>query len=146
MVYVSFRTEVQTTPLIDALCSSHCLAAPRLDTDRQGMQAHLITRKSLVRSELGMLEPDPTAAMIDPKSIDAILVPGLAFDTEGFRIGYGGGYYDAFLPHCQRALRIGLAFELQLVDSVCPRAWDEPLHHIVTEHRVIDTKYGTQNG
>lgn len=146
MIYMSFRTEVETTPLIDALCSSYCLTAPRIDTDRQEIQAHLLTREALVRSEFGILEPAPTATTIDPKAIDAVLVPGLTFDSNGYRLGYGSGYYDAFLPRCQKALRLGLCFELQLVDSVYPRIWDEPLHHVITEQRVIDTRYGISDG
>ena len=138
MVYVSFRSEVQTAGLIRDLRGSHRLAAPRLDADGRAMQARLLTDQALVRADFGMLEPPATAAVVDPEAIDAVLVPGLAFDTEGFRLGYGGGYYDGFLPRCPQALRIGLAFEAQLVDTVEPHAWDEPLHHIVTERRVID--------
>lgn len=137
MVYLSFRREVDTEGLIDALRPSHRLAAPRLEANGETMQARLLADQPLVRAAFGMLEPPASAPVVEPASIDAVLVPGLAFDANGFRLGYGGGYYDGFLPRCPQALRIGLAFEAQLVDSVDPHAWDEPLHHIVTERRVI---------
>lgn len=143
MVYLSFRTEVQTDSLIDALRQSHSLVAPRLDMNSRAIQACFLTGGSLVRSDFGMSEPPPSATMIDPVLIDAVLVPGLIFDYEGFRLGYGGGYYDEFLPFCRRALRVGLAFEEQLVDTVQPRSWDKPLHYVVTEQRVINTDRDT---
>ena len=139
MGYVSFRSEVQTAGLIDELRVSHRLAAPRLDADGRGMKARILTGEPLVRASFGMLEPPATATVVDPELIDAVLVPGLAFDLEGHRLGYGGGYYDRFLTHCLRALRIGLAFDSQIVDSVIPHACDQRLDVIVTDQRVIDT-------
>ena len=137
MVYVSFRSEVETAGLIDELRRTHRVAAPRVAAAGR-MHAMLLSDQPLVRSRLGIMEPPPTAALVEPASIDAVLVPGLAFDAAGYRLGYGGGYYDRFLARCARALRIGLAFEAQIVDSVRPHAHDQPLHHVVTERRVID--------
>ena len=137
MVYVSFRSEVETTGLMAELRRTHRVAAPRVAA-AGSMHAMLLGDQPLVRSPLGIMEPPATAEVVPPESIDAVLVPGLAFDPEGFRLGYGGGYYDRFLACCARALRVGLAFEAQMVDSVRPHGRDEPLHHIVTERRVID--------
>ena len=137
MVYVSFRSEVETAALIAELRSTHRVAAPRVAA-AGCMDAMLLDDRQLVRSRQGIMEPPATAAVVEPASIDAVLVPGLAFDPAGFRLGYGGGYYDRFLARCAGALRIGLAFEAQIVDSVLPHAHDQPLHHIVTERRVID--------
>ena len=136
MVYVSFRSEVETNRLIVELRRTHRVAAPRVVA--AGTMDAMLLGGQLVRSRLGILEPPATGEMVEPESIDAVLVPGLAFDSEGYRLGYGGGYYDRFLARCARALRIGLAFEAQMVESVRPHIRDQPLDHIVTERRVID--------
>lgn len=138
MIYVNFRSEVATIGLISELRLTHQVAAPRV-TAPEFMDAMLITGQPLVRSRLGIMEPPATATLVEPDSIDAVLVPGLAFDPKGYRLGYGGGYYDRFLARCSRALRIGLAFDSQIVDSVRPHSRDQPLDLLVTERRVIDT-------
>ena len=137
MVYVSFRSEVETAGLIDELRRTHRVAAPRV-ADAGRMDAMLLSDQPLMRSRLGIMEPPATATVVEPAAIDAVLVPGLAFDAHGYRLGYGGGYYDRFLARCARALRIGLAFEAQIVESVRPHARDQPLDHVVTERRTID--------
>jgi 5-formyltetrahydrofolate cyclo-ligase len=66
-----------------------------------------------------------------------VIAPGAAFATDGFRIGYGGGYYDRFLKNCP-AVTIGLAFDMQVVDRVPHDVQrDVPLDYIVTEKRLI---------
>ncbi len=88
----------------------------------------------------GLLEPRPDPARaVDPSEIDLVLVPGIVFDREGFRAGFGGGYYDGFLAAID-APSIGLAFALQLVARVPREAHDVPVDAIVTEHELIDCR------
>ena len=89
----------------------------------------------------GIREPKPQVGTPQAiADIDAILVPAVAFDRRGYRVGYGGGYYDRFLPELRgRAVRVGLAFACQLVDSVPAGAHDVPVDFIVTETEIIAT-------
>lgn len=86
------------------------------------------------RNAHGIPEPldGPTLAAAD---MAALVMPLLAFDASGTRLGAGGGYYDRTLAECpgRRPLRIGLAFACQRAEALPRRAWDQPLHHIVTE-------------
>lgn len=75
----------------------------------------------------------------DPADIDAILIPGLAFDLQGRRLGRGGGFYDRFLPRLRPdAWRIGICWESQIVDEVPVEPHDQRVYTVVTEARLID--------
>ena len=69
--------------------------------------------------------------------IDAILVPAAAFDRRGHRIGYGGGYYDRFLPRATRAVKIGVAFAVQIVEALPEEGHDRAVDAICTEKERI---------
>lgn len=83
-------------------------------------------------------EPDPGRTIpIDPEEINVIIVPGSVFDTRGGRLGYGGGYYDRFAAaESPRALRIAIAFEVQVLDQIPLLPHDVPMHILVTEQKV----------
>jgi 5-formyltetrahydrofolate cyclo-ligase len=87
-----------------------------------------------------ILEPrEECLRPVSPERLDVVLMPGVAFDLTGGRLGYGGGYYDRFLESCSpRCLLIALAFELQIVEHVPCADHDIHIHKIVTEKRVID--------
>ena len=77
---------------------------------------------------------EPLGDSYKSTEIDVVLVPGLAFDGNGFRLGYGRGFYDRFLPNLRPdAFKCGVCYEIQVVDSVFPHAADIPMHWIVTE-------------
>jgi len=81
---------------------------------------------------------EPEGEPFSPAAIEVVLVPGLVFDYNGHRLGYGKGYYDRFLPLLTAdAFFCGIAFELQLVDRVFPTERDVRLHAIVTESQII---------
>ena len=95
------------------------------------------------RSALGVLEPQSGEELdlaAPGKTSTVVLVPGLAFDEQGGRLGRGGGHYDRFLREARRRgsiVAIAMAFELQMVAEVPHEAHDEPVDSIVTEARVI---------
>jgi 5-formyltetrahydrofolate cyclo-ligase len=91
----------------------------------------------LAPGPLRALEPPATSPDVPPGEIDAVLVPCVAVTSDGARLGRGGGYYDTTLPALPRAIRIGLAYEVQLVPTLPREAHDAPLDAVVTEARVL---------
>jgi 5-formyltetrahydrofolate cyclo-ligase len=83
-------------------------------------------------------EPPPEAPLAP--SLDVIVVPGLLFDASGFRIGYGGGYYDRTLPRYRPAALVGVAFDFQLAADLPHDAHDAPVHVVVTDSRELDCR------
>ncbi|MFC3787683.1 5-formyltetrahydrofolate cyclo-ligase [Paenibacillus sp. GCM10012307] len=127
MAYVSFRSEVDTTPLIDwAWSEGIALVAPRCIPSTKEMILYQLTGwNQLQTGAYGIREPNPgLAAAWDPERMpEAVLVPGLAYDLQGGRLGYGGGYYDRFFEQAVYQTSaggrvpywLGLSFEAQLV-------------------------------
>ena len=75
---------------------------------------------------------------INPKEIDVVLVPGVVFTPAGYRIGYGGGYYDRFFSKNKDVYKIGLCFDMQIADEIPIDLYDIPVDIIITEDRIID--------
>ena len=97
--YLSFPHEFQTQELIEqALKDGKKVLIPK--TYPKGrMEFVVYNPQQLVKTSFGLLEPQGDLEVVKPSQIDLIHVPGLAFTTEGYRIGYGGGYYDRYLEH-----------------------------------------------
>ncbi len=97
--YLSFPHEFQTQELIkQALKEGKKVLIPK--TYPKGrMEFVVYDPQQLVKTSFGLLEPQGDLEVVEPSQIDLIHVPGLAFTTEGYRIGYGGGYYDRYLEH-----------------------------------------------
>lgn len=128
--FVSMRDEVSTAEMLD-WCFSHqkTVAVPK--TLKHTLEFHVIhSRDDLKPGVFGVLEPEG-GEILSPDQFDLILVPLSAFDAQGHRTGYGKGYYDSILSHCQK--KIGLAFSCQCMSSIEPDPWDVPLDHVVTE-------------
>ena len=138
-VFHSFGSEISTANVIEELSVRGVRLALPVLTDGTLMAAAYRPGDPLVASGYGALEPRERRA-IEPSAFDLIVVPGLAFDPAGHRLGYGGGYFDGFLPRARRdAARIGFGFELQVVPEVPHDSRDERLDAVVTEGRVIRT-------
>jgi len=90
----------------------------------------------------GILEPKADRVRpVDPQEIDLVVVPGVSFDPNGNRLGYGGGFYDRFLLRTKPDTTfVALAFELQIRDDVHPEEHDHPVHYVITEDRVMDCR------
>lgn len=89
----------------------------------------------------GIVEPKlPFSTICVPENLDLIIVPGVAFDRKGHRLGWGGGYYDRFLPLCTNARFIGVAFEEQLFSNILTDPWDMQMHAVVTDKAIYETE------
>jgi 5-formyltetrahydrofolate cyclo-ligase len=85
----------------------------------------------------GIRQPSVTTPEVARADIDIVIVPGVAFDASGARIGYGGGYYDRLLDRLPSARRIGMAFDVQLVGSIPHEPHDCHMHMVVTPTQVV---------
>jgi 5-formyltetrahydrofolate cyclo-ligase len=145
--FVSLPREVQTATIRrQTLAEGKVLALPRVAGE--DIRFHRVSDpdQPLVRSAFNIEEPpedlpvheparDPTGM---PTPAVLVLVPGLAFDHERYRLGRGRGYYDRFLAHYRSEVRAaGLCFEEQLVDQVPRRGWDMRMNAVVTERRLL---------
>ena len=134
-LYAAKGSEVDTTA-IDAAARARGLtvAYPRVIADATPLEFHAAKLDELVPAGFGLREPPPGAPPVELRGIGVFFVPGLAFDRAGGRVGWGRGHYDAtFAAAAPAARRVGLAFELQLVDGVPCEAHDTPMHVIITE-------------
>ena len=96
-----------------------------------------LDEKSWKRGMMGIMEPDAERSkLILPEELELVICPMVAFDSGRRRIGYGGGYYDRYLPKCEKALRIGIAFEAQRLEQVPADEHDLPMDIIVTEEEI----------
>jgi 5-formyltetrahydrofolate cyclo-ligase len=144
-IYVDFRSEVETIDLIRQLIEDgKTISVPVTLLEESRLQAVRLTNPDtqLMPGCYGIPEPTPdqiATATVDPLTIDTVLIPGSVFDTGGGRLGYGGGYYDRFLTEsAPRAARVGVAFELQLVEQVPMEPHDQYMDVLVTEQQIYD--------
>lgn len=132
--------ELDARPLLDRLSRLGArIALPRIDEPGR-LTLHLHTAASdLVEGSFGILEPRADAPRVSPPDIDAVLVPGVAFDLRGHRLGYGGGFYDRLLGLLRPdAYTVGLAFECQVLGEALPaEVHDVALRALVTPARTL---------
>ena len=144
LFYMPIKNEVDIFPLIRESLSDKKIFLPVTDTKRRKLIISEI--KNLGNLKLGAYGIFEPAEIIDTdlKDIDLAIIPGLAFDRTGRRIGYGKGYYDRLLKKT-RIKKIGLGFEFQIEDSLPSEKHDVRLDMIITEERMIDCNDSKNN-
>ncbi|MBX5477326.1 MAG: 5-formyltetrahydrofolate cyclo-ligase [Clostridia bacterium] len=150
LVYLDRPPEVETRPLIEiARTQGKRVAAPRTDAAAGLLKPHWIAFDArgepiTVTGPFSIREPDPAVSAEAPSdALDLVVVPGLAFDRAGNRLGYGKGYYDRFLaayPAGRRPVTVALAFAGQVFDRVPAHPWDIPMDWVVTEDAAMDCR------
>ncbi len=148
LAYRSMRGEVDTTPLLQiALAEGKLVALPRITGSQ--LQFHRYDGEStfLSRHPFGMEEPTQSSPVVDTaKLVESgkpilVIVPGLAFDRQGRRLGRGKGYYDRFLSASfSRVTAAGICFDLQLLSLIPAEPHDVRVDLIVTESLVISAR------
>lgn len=131
LTYFSFRQEPDLSKLFTL---NRRWGFPRI-TGQSLIWHHWQPADPLVKNPYGILEPHPTCLMIEPAEVDLILVPAVAGDFQGYRLGYGGGFYDRLLslPEWSKIPTIGIIFDFAYLSQLPVEPWDKPLQAICTE-------------
>jgi len=141
MFFLSCDNEVRTDEMITrSLQEGKRVYVPRLVKRERRMEVCEITDMNQ-EFELGSYDiREPlNSKVVSPSIIDAVIAPGLAFDRSGGRIGFGGGYFDwLFKQLPDEALRLGVAYEFQVMDSVPQDSWDERVQKIFADNDTIN--------
>lgn len=148
--YIGVGDEVATTALLeDALARGITVAVPWRDGNDLHL-ARIVSLDELVPVSFGLLEPPDELArtrLLPPEEAGLLLIPGVAFDRKGGRLGHGKGFYDRLLERAGTGpLRVALCFECQLVEQVPMVAGDEPMDLVVTEAAVYRVSERTASG
>ena len=135
--FASIRSEADTRPILErAWADSKRVALPRV-TEMQ-ITLHLVGPEAeLQPGPFGVPEPAPERALVPPEEVDFVVVPALAVDPRGHRIGYGKGCYDQLLPSLRQAFSCVIAYDFQLLGEVPEESFDVPVDGVVTDVRVI---------
>lgn len=135
-IYKSFGYEFDTSIIIEkSLDDEKEIYLPVVNFNEHDMYAYRYSREiGLLKDNYGIYYPNPEQSeMIEPVDIDLAIVPLLGFDKSRVRIGYGGGYYDRYLPKMRKdALKIGFAFSNQIVENMPKEAFDIALDYIIS--------------
>jgi 5-formyltetrahydrofolate cyclo-ligase len=141
MLFASMASEVETKEMAAwALKEGKQVALPVTDRQSRELIPGWITSwDELVPGVWGILEPDRSRLRLAPiDELDVVVVPGVVFDKKGYRIGYGGGYYDRLLPRLRPgALKVGIAFAEQIVDVVPACEYDIPVDMVITDEGIL---------
>jgi len=137
LLYMDFRNEVMTKQLIDYTINHFgSVLLPRV-VDKELTIHEIFSLDDLILSKLGILEPN-SSNQVDISTIDLILAPGVAFDENCYRLGYGGGFYDRLLSQKRKEVQVvALAFEIQIIDKVPTEPHDYKMDMIVTQSRIL---------
>lgn len=142
LAYVDAKREVETRLLMRcAWDDGKKVAAPRVDGDGIMHFYYLRSLKDLEPGAFGIIEPRADCRICEPEE-GLLLMPGVAFDEQGHRVGYGGGYYDRYLEKHPHLIHIALAFEFQIFPEVPSEKHDICPDLIVTENRILGGKIG----
>ena len=133
LLYYPIQNEVDVLPLVKKYKHEKTLLFPV--SHRHGMTVHPYAgNKNMHRGKFGI--PEPTTPAYEGE-IDLVIVPAVAFDEKGRRLGRGGGYYDRFIKKLTYAVLVGVGYDFQLVDEVPAARHDQRVHRIILPSKTI---------
>lgn len=138
--FVSFKSEVDTHKIIKyAIEDKKTICVPRIESKQKGMEIFKIDGfEQLKKGYFGILEPLESCPAIDSKELDLILIPGVAFDRQGGRVGYGAAFYDRFLSSLNKKVhKIALAYQIQVLNNIPMDEHDVRIDGVITEEEII---------
>jgi 5-formyltetrahydrofolate cyclo-ligase len=145
LLYWPIKNEIDTRPLLAELWERGSIALlPRCRPNQPGFMdlCSCTGEDDLVEGSFNIMEPAGCCATSEETGEafvpDLVLVPAVAFDAHGYRLGFGGGYYDRLLarPEMDEAVTIGLCYDFQRLDTLPTNAWDEPVQGVCTEREL----------
>ncbi|MFC1809927.1 5-formyltetrahydrofolate cyclo-ligase [Patescibacteria group bacterium] len=137
LIYVSHKNEVDTNHLILMYINEKHIIVPKTNPKNHTLTLHKINSlDDLEEKNYGILEPKPKTKKIKPDQIDLAIIPGIAFDKKGHRIGFGKAYYDRLNKNL-KCPKLGLAYGFQIIDNIPAQSHDIPLDLILTEEKTI---------
>jgi len=142
LLYLGIKTEFDPTPFVEAALSMEkTVALPRILKSEHRLEIRQVQSldQDLVSGVWGLREPDPQVCPeMEPNLLDFVLVPGVAFDLQGNRMGYGAGFYDRLLSNpLLTAPRVSAFFSEQLVDQVPHEPHDLPVDILVMPNQIV---------
>lgn len=137
MIYASFKNEVETSFLaVEILKQGKKLIYPKTIRDKFNLIPCIVNKiDDLSEGEYGILEPK-SFEVIDKRDIDLIFIPGVAFDKNGYRLGYGAGYYDRFLKDF-KGVKAGICYDFQIVNDVYKDEHDIKMDYLICEEGIL---------
>ncbi len=135
--FLGFKNEIDTMRLVYwGLSQGKIVVAPRVDFKSKQIELYqiLLPSRDLKIGAFGIPEPDPKKCKpVSISSLDLLIVPGLAFDRSGGRLGRGAGYFDRFLAQCKNIPKIGIAFREQMISQVPLEAHDIRMDQVICD-------------
>ena len=133
-VFISYKSEVDTREIIENILEDGKKLLVPLVKGKEMIAVEVKGIGDLEENKMGILEPKDGEEV---KDVDLTITPGLAFDKDGYRLGYGGGFYDKFFAKVD-TIRLGIGYSDQFVESIVHEEYDKPLEYLLTDEGLVE--------
>ena len=143
-IYVGFGSEIKTETFIKKWINKKQIFVPKIDNKTMNL-VHLTTIEDLAPGHFGILEPTSTTYYTE--EVDLVITPSIVFDKNGYRLGYGKGYYDKYFATNKHKTSIGLSYDKLLQEKIPTDKYDEKVDIIITEEKtlIINERYNNND-